>query len=192
MSTENTAVAGVSPAGQAPQAQSPQQTQVAINALSQSNSGGDSLICQWQNCGERTTTPEALYVSTYMSFSTRAKPARLPSAVFLRPPIHPQPSSPPRRMSLCGLDARNGVLGDVFGRSSSCSLRALQIFSPRKMHVSCINKRLGSRLRAPCRPQKHKQPELDLPMGQLPHHHRQARPHHLAHPRPRPAQASQV
>jgi hypothetical protein len=63
MSTnENNGISAVT-TGQAPQAQSPQSTQAAVNALSQSNSGGDSLICQWQNCGERTTTPEALYVS---------------------------------------------------------------------------------------------------------------------------------
>lgn len=33
---------------------------------------------------------------------------------------------------------------------------------------------IGTRLRAPCRPQEHQQPEPDLPMGQLQHHHRQA------------------
>lgn len=59
--------------GQAPQAQSPQSTQAAVNALSQSNSGGDSLICQWQSCGERTTTPEALYVSCSCSYCSASR-----------------------------------------------------------------------------------------------------------------------
>ncbi|QDS73784.1 hypothetical protein FKW77_005653 [Venturia effusa] len=62
MSTnESNGVSAVTTTSQAPQAPSPQSTQAAVNALSQSNSGGDSLICQWQSCGERTTTPEALY-----------------------------------------------------------------------------------------------------------------------------------
>ena len=47
-------------------------------------------------------------------------------------------------------------------------------------------------LRHPRWSQEHKQPLPDVCLGHLPHHHRQARPHHLAHPRPCAAQAAQV
>jgi hypothetical protein len=83
MSTnENNGISAVT-TSQTSQAHSPQTTQAAVNALSQSNSGGDSLICQWQNCGERTTTAEALYVSFGRLVLLAAKTARLPRAAFL-------------------------------------------------------------------------------------------------------------
>lgn len=47
--------------GQLPQqpttAAAPQPTAPAVN------SAGENLQCQWQACGERCTSPEALYVS---------------------------------------------------------------------------------------------------------------------------------
>lgn len=36
---------------------------------------GDSLTCQWQNCGERLSTAEALYVS-FSALSTKLLPKR--------------------------------------------------------------------------------------------------------------------
>jgi len=46
-----------------PQQQPPAQPQSAVGAaVAQTNVGGDSLTCQWQNCGERCATAEQLYV----------------------------------------------------------------------------------------------------------------------------------
>jgi len=50
----------------------------------------------------------------------------------------------------------------------------------------------GPHLRPPCRPQEHKQPQLDLSVEQLQDHHCQAGSHHVPHPRARPAEAAQV
>ncbi|KAF2428796.1 hypothetical protein EJ08DRAFT_735554 [Tothia fuscella] len=63
MSNNENASQGVATNGQAvPQQQpSPSQTQNNVQALAQSSVGGDSLTCQWSNCGERCTTAEQLY-----------------------------------------------------------------------------------------------------------------------------------
>jgi hypothetical protein len=65
MSNNENAPPGVTPNGQGvPQQQpSPSQAQNNVQALAQTSVGGDSLTCQWQNCGERCTTAEQLYVS---------------------------------------------------------------------------------------------------------------------------------
>lgn len=45
------------------QQQTAAQAQSSLQAVAQPSVGGDSLTCQWQNCGERCPTAEQLYVS---------------------------------------------------------------------------------------------------------------------------------
>lgn len=54
------------------QAQTPVQQQAP--ATPTTAGGGDSLTCQWQNCGERLSTAELLYVSPQRACA-RARPA---------------------------------------------------------------------------------------------------------------------
>jgi len=73
------ALAGIEAAAQAPQPQEvvqqgqlqqqqqqpqPQQQPLIQNQTPIVNSAGENLQCQWQGCGERCSSPEALYVST--------------------------------------------------------------------------------------------------------------------------------
>ncbi|KAK8213628.1 hypothetical protein M8818_002932 [Zalaria obscura] len=60
---------------QAQQAQDVQPVPVAPAQPSQSTTI-DSLTCQWAGCGERTTTPESLYVRSSMMFATACALAR--------------------------------------------------------------------------------------------------------------------
>jgi hypothetical protein len=64
MSAEQAAAQAAVAAASTPQQQpqgTPQQT--ATTPASVSNSSGDQLVCQWQNCGERLPSAEQLYVS---------------------------------------------------------------------------------------------------------------------------------
>jgi hypothetical protein len=54
------------PAAAATPQQQPQGTPIQQNAptpASIAGGSGDSLVCQWQNCGERQPSAEQLYVS---------------------------------------------------------------------------------------------------------------------------------
>lgn len=50
-------------------AQQQLQAAAASSPQPQVNSAGENLVCQWQGCGERCTSPEALYVSEGFSLS---------------------------------------------------------------------------------------------------------------------------
>jgi hypothetical protein len=64
MSAEQAAAQAAVAAANTPQ-QQPQGTpqQAAATPASVVNSSGDSLVCQWQSCGERLPSAEQLYVS---------------------------------------------------------------------------------------------------------------------------------
>jgi hypothetical protein len=116
--------------------------QNAPTPASVSNSSGDQLVCQWQNCGERLPSAEQLYVSS-----------RRCTSLLLR------------HVTLHMLGSR---------RTARRMLHAAHNNTTHQHAATRTNSPPGPRLRAPCRSQEHKQPELDLPVGQLPHHHRQA------------------
>lgn len=74
MSTTDSSAPAGQPVG-TPQQQSSSLNQQAIpqsstpvQSVAQSSVGGDSLTCQWSNCGERLGTAEQLYVSATFSF----------------------------------------------------------------------------------------------------------------------------
>src|SRR5215472_17394127 len=73
------------------QQQTAAQTQSSLQSVAQPSVGGDSLTCQWQNCGERCPTAEQLYVSKIQAKTRLAKcflgSLLLPSHSTARPTI---------------------------------------------------------------------------------------------------------
>jgi hypothetical protein len=103
-------------------------------------------------------------------------------ALHLRPRSHRQPAMPV------------GWLHDP-GQLSRRALRTFSLERPsgrQALATELTCSAIGARVRASRRPQEHQQLEPHLCVGQLPYNHRQARSHHLAHPRPYPVEAPQV
>lgn len=85
----------------------------------------------------------------------------------------------------------------LYVRSNHCNFLTIRTMPPSLLMLSHafradFDRAIGTRVRAPCWAQKHKQSQFAMPVGQLSYHHCQTGSHHFAHPGSRPTQAAQM